>query len=57
MYIDGDFDLFDGFEDLPDDVQNKVKSALEQGHVDDEDWKGVSLDRREEIVTSTTCLP
>lgn len=31
----------DGFEELPDDVQEKVIRAVEQGHVDDEDWNGV----------------
>lgn len=36
-----DMDLVDGFEELPDDVKAKVKRALEQGHVDDEDWNGV----------------
>jgi hypothetical protein len=41
-YLEDDLDMFDGYEDLPDDLQQKVKKALEQGHVDDEDWKGVS---------------
>lgn len=40
-YIEGDMDLFDGYDALPDDIQAKVKRALDQGHVDDEDWKGV----------------
>ena len=39
---EGDMDLIDGYDELPDDAQEKVKRALEQGHVDDEDWKGVS---------------
>lgn len=34
-------DYVDGFEELPDELQDKVKRALEQGHVDDEDWNGV----------------
>ena len=29
-------DLVDGFEELPEDMQVKVKRAIEQGHVDDE---------------------
>ena len=37
----GDMDMVDGFEDLPSDVQEKVKRAFEQVHVDDEDWNGV----------------
>lgn len=37
----GDMELVDGYDTLPEDVQEKVKRALEQGHVDDDDWKGV----------------
>lgn len=39
----GDFDYVDGFDALPEDIQNKVRRAFEQGHVDDEDWNGVCL--------------
>ncbi|ODM14874.1 hypothetical protein SI65_09626 [Aspergillus cristatus] len=35
-----DYTAIDGYEDLPDELQEKVRGALEQGHVDDEDWKG-----------------
>lgn len=35
-------DLVDGYEELPKDAQEKVKRALEQEHVDDEEWNGVS---------------
>ncbi|GFF41425.1 PARP-type zinc finger-containing protein C2A9.07c [Aspergillus udagawae] len=35
-----DLDAIDGFEELPSEYQEKVRKALEQGHVDDEDWKG-----------------
>lgn len=38
---DGEMDLVDGYEDLPADMQEKVKRAIEQGHVDDVDWKHV----------------
>lgn len=37
-----DYDVLDGWEDLPEDWQSKIRTALAQGHVDDEDWKGVS---------------
>ncbi|KAI7277127.1 hypothetical protein KC335_g127 [Hortaea werneckii] len=37
---EGDMELIDGYDELPEDAQDKVKRALEQGHVDDEDWKG-----------------
>ncbi|EMC92692.1 hypothetical protein BAUCODRAFT_37597 [Baudoinia panamericana UAMH 10762] len=37
---DGDMDRVDGFEELPDDVKDKVRRAFEQGHVDDDDWNG-----------------
>lgn len=36
-----DPDLIDGYEDLPEEDQKRLMKALEQGHVDDEDWKGV----------------
>lgn len=39
---DKDYNLLDGYEDLPEEYQEKVRKALEQGHVDDADWKGVS---------------
>ncbi|KAL8862103.1 MAG: hypothetical protein Q9178_001558 [Gyalolechia marmorata] len=38
--LEGDVDMLDGYEDLPDDCQEKVKRAIENGHVDDDDWKG-----------------
>ena len=37
----GDMDLVDGYDALPQEVQEKVVRAFEQGHVDDEDWNGV----------------
>lgn len=44
--LDLDADLpmiLDGYEDLSLEAQEKVKFALEHGHVADEDWKGVSF--------------
>lgn len=46
----GDVGLVDGYEELDvEEYKEKIKKALEQGHVDDKDWKGVreALDRRE----------
>lgn len=40
-FTEGDLELVDGYEELSEEHQEKVKRALEQGHVDDEDWKGV----------------
>ena len=41
---EGDLEYVDGYEDLPAEWQVKVKRALEQQHVDDEDWKhGMSV--------------
>ena len=34
-------DLVDGYEELPEDMQDKIRRAIVQGHVDDADWKGV----------------
>ena len=38
-----DMELVDGYDELPADVQAKVKRALEQKHVDDDDFNGVSM--------------
>lgn len=38
----GDTEMVDGYDELPEEYQEKVKFALENGHVPDEDWKGVS---------------
>lgn len=35
-------DLIDGYEELDDEAQKKVLRAIQQRHVDDEDWNGVS---------------
>lgn len=39
--IEDNVDLFDGFDELPDDLQEKVKTALADGHIADYDWTGV----------------
>ena len=36
-----DMELIDGYDSLPADAQRKVKTALEEVHVDDDDWNGV----------------
>ena len=41
--IEGDPKELDGYEELPEDLQKKVDRALEQGHIDDEDWGWVGL--------------
>ncbi|KAI9885933.1 MAG: serine/threonine protein kinase psk1 [Watsoniomyces obsoletus] len=38
--IEDNVDLFDGYDELPEPEQEKMRRALEQGHVDDDDWKG-----------------
>lgn len=38
---DNDFGILDGFDDLSGDAQDIVRRAFQQGHVDDNDWKGV----------------
>jgi hypothetical protein len=37
-----DYALLDGYDELPEEWQSKIRTALTQGHVDDADWKGVS---------------
>jgi hypothetical protein len=34
--------MVDGYDELPEEYQEKVEFALKNGHVPDEDWKGVS---------------
>lgn len=34
--------MVDGYDELPEEYQKKVDFALKNGHVPDEDWKGVS---------------
>lgn len=41
--MDGDFDSLDGYDEISSENQEKVKQAVNQGHVDDDDWKGVSM--------------
>ena len=36
-----DYERIDGLDEVPEEVQETVKRALQQGHVDDEDWAGV----------------
>ena len=44
----------DGLDELPEDEQDKIKRAIEQGHVDDEDWQHVCSDV---VLACTGCLP
>lgn len=37
-----DFEALDGFDDLPSEWQEKIKAAVETGHIEDDEWKGVS---------------
>ena len=39
--IENDLDLFDGYDEIDGDSQLKVRKALEDGHVADDDWRGV----------------
>lgn len=41
--IGDDLSQLDGYEELPEDFQEKVARALEQGHIDDDDWGWVLL--------------
>ncbi|KAJ4337236.1 hypothetical protein N0V95_008392 [Ascochyta clinopodiicola] len=36
----GDTDMVDGYDELPEEFQEKVSFALENGHIPDEDWNG-----------------
>ena len=41
--LDEDLDVLDGYDELPSEYQDKIKYALKNGHVHDDDWKGVRL--------------
>lgn len=41
--IEGDASLLDGYDELPEEFQEKVVNAIEQGHIDDEDWRWVVI--------------
>jgi hypothetical protein len=34
-----DYDKLDGYEELPDDVKEKVREVFERGYIADEDWR------------------
>ncbi|GAM90526.1 hypothetical protein ANO11243_085700 [Dothideomycetidae sp. 11243] len=36
-----DQEMIDGYEELPEDYQEKILRAMAQGHVDDDDWRHV----------------
>ncbi|KAI9758062.1 MAG: hypothetical protein M4579_003193 [Chaenotheca gracillima] len=38
--IDGDIDMLDGYDEMPEELQGKIQRAIDEGHVDDSDWKG-----------------
>lgn len=40
--IDDTVDAIDGWEDMSDEWKEKILTMLKDGHVPDEDWKGVS---------------
>ena len=40
--IEGNLDFLDGYDEVDEESQAKVKKALEDGHVADDEWKGVS---------------
>ena len=37
----GNYDALDGYDELSHENQEKVRKALEQGHVNDSEWNGV----------------
>ena len=40
--IEDDLNVIDGYDDMPQEWQEKIRTMLREGHVPDEDWKGVS---------------
>lgn len=54
---DGDTDLVDGYDEVDADSQRKIKKALEDGHVADAEWKGVSYLFPREKVLALNAVP
>lgn len=54
MDLDEDLDCLDGWDELPEWARTKIKDALVNGHVDDEDWKGVSCNLFASLTASIT---
>ena len=52
--IDDDVNNLDGYEDLPEDLQEKIATAIQEGHVADEDWNGVSFQNENPVVSCLT---
>jgi len=50
--VDSDAANLDGYDELPEDLQEKIAQALEEGHVADEDWGGVSSEHSSFIAVS-----
>lgn len=46
----------DGYEDLDAHDKARVAKAVEEGHVADEDWKGVSVMNSKSIYAVSECL-
>lgn len=42
--------MLDGYDELSSEQQQKVREAVEQGHVADEDWKGVRFPLAQEAL-------
>jgi hypothetical protein len=40
--IEDDLNVIDGYDEIPREWQEKILTMLREGHVPDEDWKGVS---------------
>ena len=38
---DPDFSRLDGYDEMSNELQAKIRKAIEVGHVEDDEWKGV----------------
>lgn len=41
--LDVDLDVLDGWDEIDETYQEKIRQAIKVGHVGDEDWRGVSF--------------
>jgi len=41
--LEDDLNVIDGFDEVGEESQEKIVTALKEGHIPDEDWKWVCL--------------
>jgi hypothetical protein len=53
--IKDDPNIIDGYDEVPQEWQEKILTMLNEGHVPDEDWKGVGDPDQAAVAARTNC--